>query len=100
MDRLEIAYHLDAREGEESIDAAVQQLKKLLASTSEEPVFVSKNRRGPQVEATIVCHVKDADATWRSIKPEITTYKVPGKVVVRTIDSKTQASVVLYPDEE
>lgn len=99
MDRLEIDYHLESRDGESTVREVARQLEQLLSADEglDEPVFVSKAIRGPLVEYTIVCHVPDADTEWSRIKPHVLERSVPGDLTVRKIEERSQSPVVIYP---
>lgn len=100
MDRLEIDYHLTSRADETTVDEVAHRLEKLLTAEDghEEPVFVSKSMRGPFVDVTIVCHVRNADEKWSKIKPHLMQQSVSGDITVRKIEGTNESSAVLFSD--
>lgn len=101
MDRLEIDYHLESRDGEAAVDEIARELEHTLSDEEglDEPVFVSKAVRGPLLEITIVCHVPDAETEWDRIKSDVLQRSVPGELTVRKIDERGTSPVVIYPTE-
>lgn len=101
MDRLEIDYHLEAREGERTVDEIAHRLEELLSGEKglDEPVFVSKAMRGPLMEVTIICHVRDADAAWARFKPYILEKSVPGDFTVKKMTEHSSSPVIIFPED-